>query len=41
MEKMEYQNKDFDGDRPVQYKEIRIEMANLYDVFGPVSLPCL
>ena len=29
--KMEYQNKDFDTDRPVQYKEIRREMAKLYD----------
>ena len=37
---MEYQNKDFDADRPVQYNEIRREMAKLYDdVFGPVCLP--
>ena len=34
--KMEYQDKDFDADKPVQYKE----MAKLYDdVFGPVCLP--
>ena len=37
---MEYQNKDFDADRPVQYNEIRREMAKLYhDVFGPVYSP--
>ena len=37
---MEYQNKGFDADRPVQYKEIRRQMAKLYDdVFGPVCLP--
>ena len=34
--KMEYQDKDFDADKPVQYKE----MAKFYDdVFGPVCLP--
>ena len=38
--KMEYQNKDFGADRPVQYRKIRREMAKLYDdVFGPVCLP--
>ena len=30
--KMEYYNKDFDADRPVQYKEIRREMAKVYDI---------
>ena len=29
---MEYYNKDFDADRPVQYKEIRREMAKVYDI---------
>ena len=38
--RMEYQSNDFDADRPVQYTEIRREMAKLYDdVFGPVFLP--
>ena len=38
--RMEYQNKDFDADRPAQYKEIRREMAKPYDnVFEPVCLP--
>ena len=37
--RMEYQNKDFDAERPVQYKEIRREIEKLYDdVFGPVCL---
>ena len=37
---MEYQNQGFDADMPVQYKEIRKEMAKLYnDVFGPNYLP--
>ena len=37
---MEYQNQGFDADMPVQYKEIRKEMAKLYnDVFGPIYLP--
>ena len=35
--KMEYHKKDFDVERPVQYKEIKREMAKLY-VFGPVCL---
>ena len=35
--KMEYQNKDIDADKSVQHKEIRREMAKLYDdAFGPV-----
>ena len=39
--KMKYQNKYFDADRPMQYKEIRREMAKVYDdAFGPVCLPC-
>ena len=29
---MEYYNKGFDADRPVQYKEIRREMAKVYDI---------
>ena len=38
--RMEHQNKDFDAGRPVQYKEMRKEMAKVYDdVFGPVCLP--
>lgn len=41
--RMEYQAIDFDADRPAQYKELRKEMAKLYEVedislFGPVSL---
>ena len=37
--RMEYQNKDFDAERPVQHKEIRREIEKLYDdVFGPVYL---
>lgn len=40
---MEYQVIDFDGDRAAQYKELRKEMAQLYEIevltlFGPVSL---
>ena len=27
--KMEYQNLDFDGDRPAQYKELRIQILYL------------
>ena len=38
--RMEYQNKDFDAERPVQYKEIRREIGKRYDdVFRPVCLP--
>ena len=41
--RMEYQALDFDGDRPAQYKELRKELAKLYEIedvslFGPVSL---
>ena len=41
--KMEYQAIDFDGDRAAQYKELRTEMAKLYEIedvtlFGPASL---
>ena len=41
--KMEYQAIDFDGDRAAQYKELRKEMAKLYEIedetlFGRVSL---
>ena len=41
--KMEYQAVDFDGDRAAQYKELRKDMAKLYEIeditlFGPVSL---
>ena len=41
--RMEYQAVDFDGDRPAQYKELRKEMAKLYEIedvslFGPLSL---
>ena len=31
--RMEHQNKDFDAGRPVQYKEIRREMAKLHMMF--------
>ena len=34
----EYRIRDFDADKPAQYKYLRIEMANL---FGPVSLTLL
>ena len=39
----EYQALDFDGDMPAQYKELRKELAKLYEIkdvslFGPVSL---
>ena len=36
--KLEYQNKDFDAGRPVQYKEMRREMPPKVsdDVFEPV-----
>ena len=39
--KMEYENVDFDGDRPAQYSWLRQEMSKLYEVentslFGPV-----
>ena len=30
--KMEYQALDFDGDRPAQYKELRKELAKLYEI---------
>ncbi len=36
--KMEYNNLDFDADRPAQIKAIRVEMAKLYttdEEFGP------
>ena len=41
--KMEYQAVDFDGDRAAQYKELRKDMAKLYEIeditlFGPVLL---
>ena len=41
--KMEYQEIDFDGGRAAQYKELRTEMAKLYEIedvtlFGPASL---
>ena len=37
--RIEYQNNDFDVDRLVQHKEIRREMAKLYDdIFEPVCL---
>eukprot|EP00795_Rhopilema_esculentum_P001417 gene1417-15836_t len=28
--KMEFEGLDFDGDRPMQYKEVRKEMAKVY-----------
>ena len=38
---MEYQNVDFDGDRPAQYSWLRDEMSKLYkedtSIFGPTS----
>ena len=41
---MEYQAVDFDGDRAAQYKELRKDMAKLYEIeddtlFGPLSAP--
>ena len=41
--KMEYQAVDFDGDRAAQYKELRKDIAKLYEIeditlFGSVSL---
>ena len=41
--RLEYQAVDFDGDRPAQYKELKKEMAKLYEIedvslFGPLSL---
>ena len=37
--RMEFKGLDFDGDRPVQYKEVRKEMAKMYEenpeFFGP------
>ena len=36
---MEYQNKDFDTNRTVQYKEMRRGMGKHDDVFGPAWLP--
>ena len=39
---MEYKGLDFDGDKQVQYKELRLLMAKLYEetnasFFGPVN----
>ena len=37
---MEYQNKDFDVNRPVQYQEIRREIGKFYgDIFRPICWP--
>ena len=40
--RMEFQGLDFDGDRPVQYKETRKEIAKIYDeqpeLFGPIEI---
>ena len=36
---MEYQNKDFDTNGPVQYKEMRRGMGKHDDVSGPAWLP--
>lgn len=38
--KMEYQNLDFDANRPLQIKEVRMEMAKKYESgeFGPVTV---
>ena len=39
--RMEYQALDFDGDRPAQYKELRKELAKLYQskMFLQSALP--
>ena len=41
--RMEFMNKDFNGDKPRQYEEIRKEMERIYcsidiKMFGPVSV---
>ena len=39
---MEFKGIDFDADRPMQYKNLRIAMAKRYNdglFFGPVSAP--
>ena len=37
---MEYQNQDFDVNRPVQCQEISREMGKFYgDIFRPICLP--
>ena len=39
--KMEYRSLDFDADKQIQYQELRVEMAKLYEddvaLFGPVT----
>ena len=40
--RMEYKNLDFDADKPAQYKELRILMAEIYEekdtsLFGPLA----
>ena len=39
---MSYKGIDFDRDKPIQYKELRSLMANIYEqdvsLFGPVSI---
>ena len=39
--KMEYRSLDFDSDKQIQYQELRVEMAKLYEndesLFGPVT----
>ena len=38
---MEYRSLDFDADKKIQYQELRVEMAKLYEddvsLFGPPS----
>ena len=45
MTQMSYKGIDFDGDKPMQYKELRLKMAEIYNeditLFGPVHVDCL
>ena len=42
---MSYEGIDFDGDKPMQYKELRLKRAEIYNeditLFGPVHVDCL
>ena len=42
---MSYEGIDFDGDKPMQYKELRLKMAEIYNeditLFGPLCVDCL
>ena len=44
--RMSYKSIDFDADRPIQYKEMRLSMANIYmetdaSLFGPICVVAL